>query len=187
MNNTSVNEQPIIQNWFYVMGDSIIIYVNINGYDKCMLISSYFETGVKLDCDPINAQLNKHAIITSIRRFDVIITCLLRFVFAGNDLQQALLDWRYRTWNLVYIVHQIFQPLYVCDINMFRWYAANFIGQFTVRKYDDDIKWKYFCAFLALCAGNSPVIGEFLTQRPVMRSFDVTFDLRMNKRLSKQS
>ena len=37
-----------------------------------------------------------------------------------------------------------------------------------------------------LC-GNSPVPGEFLTQRPVTRSFDVFFDLRLNKRLSKQS
>ena len=29
--------------------------------------------------------------------------------------------------------------------------------------------------------------GEFLTQRPVTRSFDVYFDLRLNKRLCKQS
>ena len=29
--------------------------------------------------------------------------------------------------------------------------------------------------------------GEFPTQRPVPRSFDVFFDLRLNKRLSKQS
>ena len=29
--------------------------------------------------------------------------------------------------------------------------------------------------------------GEFPTQRPVTRSFDVCFDLRLNKRLSKQS
>ena len=35
-------------------------------------------------------------------------------------------------------------------------------------------------------AGNSPVPGEFPAQRPVMRSFDVFFDLRPNKRLSKQ-
>ena len=42
-------------------------------------------------------------------------------------------------------------------------------------------------ALLALCAGNSPVTGEFPTQRPVTRSFDVFFDQRMNKLLSKQS
>ena len=42
-----------------------------------------------------------------------------------------------------------------------------------------------FSVLLALCAGNSPVTGEFPTQRPVTRSFDVSFDLRLNKRLSK--
>ena len=42
-----------------------------------------------------------------------------------------------------------------------------------------------FSALLALCAGNSPVTGEFLTQRPVTRGFDVSFDLRMNQQLSK--
>ena len=44
-----------------------------------------------------------------------------------------------------------------------------------------------FFALLALCAGNSLVTTEFPSQRPVMRSFDVFFDLRLNKRLSKQS
>ena len=43
-----------------------------------------------------------------------------------------------------------------------------------------------FSALLAICAGNSPVAGEFPTQRPVARSFYVFFDLRLNKRLSKQ-
>ena len=38
----------------------------------------------------------------------------------------------------------------------------------------------------ALCAGNSPVPGEFPAQRPVTRSFAVFFDLYLNKRLSKQ-
>ena len=42
-------------------------------------------------------------------------------------------------------------------------------------------------ALLALCAGNSPVTDEFPAQRPVMRSFDIVFDLFLNKRLSKQT
>ena len=42
-------------------------------------------------------------------------------------------------------------------------------------------------ALLSICAGNSPVTGEFPTQRPVTRSFDVFFDVCLNKRLSKQS
>ena len=44
-----------------------------------------------------------------------------------------------------------------------------------------------FSALLAICAGNSPVPGEFPVQRPVTRSFDVFFDLHSNKRVSKQS
>ena len=44
-----------------------------------------------------------------------------------------------------------------------------------------------FSTWLALCAGNSPVTGEFPSQRPVTWSFDVFFDLRLHKRMSKQS
>ena len=51
--------------------------------------------------------------------------------------------------------------------------------------HDDVIKWKYFprnCPFVRGIHRS----GEFPTQRPVTRSFDVFFDLRLNKRLSKQ-
>ena len=51
--------------------------------------------------------------------------------------------------------------------------------------------WRYqietFATLLAICAGNSPGTGEFHTQRQVTRSFDVFFDLHLNKRLSKPS
>ena len=55
-----------------------------------------------------------------------------------------------------------------------------------------DISWwrhqmQTFSALLAFCAGNSPVTDEFPSQRPMTRSFDVFFDLRMNKSLGKQS
>ena len=43
-----------------------------------------------------------------------------------------------------------------------------------------------FSALLAVGAENSPVSGEFPAQRPVTRSFDVFFDLRLYKWLSKQ-
>ena len=43
-----------------------------------------------------------------------------------------------------------------------------------------------FSALLIICARNSPVTGEFPAQRPVTRSLDVFFDLRLNKRLSTQ-
>ena len=52
-------------------------------------------------------------------------------------------------------------------------------------------RWRHqmetFSALLAICAGNSPVPGEFPAQRPVTRSFDVFFELRLNKQLNKQS
>ena len=52
-------------------------------------------------------------------------------------------------------------------------------------------RWRHemetFSALLVICAGNSSVPGEFPTQRPETRSFDVFFGLCRNKRLSKQS
>ena len=44
-----------------------------------------------------------------------------------------------------------------------------------------------FSALLNLYVGNSPVTGEFPWQRPVTWSFDVFFDLCLNKQLSKPS
>ena len=43
-----------------------------------------------------------------------------------------------------------------------------------------------FSALLALFERNPQVTGGFYSQRSVTRSFDVFFELRMNKRLSKQ-
>ena len=40
-------------------------------------------------------------------------------------------------------------------------------------------------ALLAICVGNSSVTGGFPSQRPITRSFDIFFDLRVNKPLSK--
>ena len=59
-----------------------------------------------------------------------------------------------------------------------KWHAA---------LYDDVIKWKHFPRYWPFWAGNSPITGEFPSQRPVTRRFDVFLDLRLNKRLSKQS
>ena len=44
-----------------------------------------------------------------------------------------------------------------------------------------------FSALLVVCAGNSPVPSEIPAQRLVTRSFDVFFDPRLNKWVSKQS
>ena len=62
---------------------------------------------------------------------------------------------------------------------------------FTLVAYCFQPWWRHqmeiFSALLALCVWTSPVTGEFPAQRPVTRSFDVFLDLRLSKRLSKQS
>ena len=54
-----------------------------------------------------------------------------------------------------------------------------------------NIWWRHqmetFSVLLDLCAGNSLVTGEFPSQRPMTRSFDVFFDLCLNNQLSQQS
>ena len=49
---------------------------------------------------------------------------------------------------------------------------------YTWRRHQMEI----FSALLAICAGYSPAAGEFPARRPMTRSFDVLFDLRLNKR-----
>ena len=51
------------------------------------------------------------------------------------------------------------------------------------KRHSRDPRWRHqmetFSALLALCAENSPVTGEFPSQRPVTRSFDAFFDLHL--------
>ena len=56
----------------------------------------------------------------------------------------------------------------------------------SVCVHDDVIRWKHFPRYWPF-VWDPPVTGEFPQQRPVTRSFDAFFDLRLNKRLSKQS
>ena len=78
------------------------------------------------------------------------------------------------------------------------WWHGRFYNKWCVTQHDScDSKvelstwWRHqmetFPGFLVFCAGNSQVTGDFPAQRPVMRSFYVFFDLRLNKQLSKQS
>ena len=54
------------------------------------------------------------------------------------------------------------------------------------RNHDDVIKWNHFQRYWPFVR-EFLVTGEFPSQRPVTRSFDVFFDLCLNKQLSKQS
>ena len=68
--------------------------------------------------------------------------------------------------------------------------SVKFVPMDSVESKQPRVPWwrhpmETFSALLALC--DSPSSGEFPSKRPMTRSFDVFFDLRLNKRLSKQS
>ena len=71
-------------------------------------------------------------------------------------------------------------------MNGFITFSNNIIWTKAISKYMMTSSNGNIFALLALCAGNSPVTGEFPAQRQVTRSFDVFFDLGLNKRLSKR-
>ena len=74
--------------------------------------------------------------------------------------------------SIDYVRHAILQvALAISDCELFSWWRHQM---------------ETFSALLAICAGKSPVTGEFRAQRPVTRIIDVSFHLRLNKRLSKQ-
>ena len=108
------------------------------------------------------------------------------FVNLAQDHQQAQWWLHYETnWNINHLKFML--PFLIS--NMIHW--ADIIQNFWRDLMVFRITWwrhqmETFSALLAICAGNSPVPGEFPAQRPVTRSFDVFFDLRLNKRLSKQ-
>ena len=74
-----------------------------------------------------------------------------------------------------------------CNHVKYAWSTSMWIMKISIIP----IWWRHqmetFSALLVLCAGNSSVTGEFPAQRPVTQSFGVFFDLRLNKRLGKQS
>ena len=67
-------------------------------------------------------------------------------------------------------------PVTVHPLNLFLLFSVECLSLL-----ESDSRWRHqietFSALRALCAGNSPVIGEFNAQRPVTRSFDFFFDL----------
>ena len=78
-------------------------------------------------------------------------------------------------------------PLFYMDviINLFHTFPSSDVSSGNLCSW-----WRHqmetFPALLALCAGNSPVPVNSPHKRPVTWSFDVFFDLCLNKRLSKQ-
>ena len=82
----------------------------------------------------------------------------------------------------------VFCPgLLLVGVCLFCWLLRFVVGLVTRSKTWWRHQMETFPVLLAICVGNSLVNDELASQRPVMRSFDVFFDLRLNKRLSKQS
>ena len=75
---------------------------------------------------------------------------------------------------------RLYSNLIFKKLKMTRWYDRSPVHMMTSSNGN-------ISALLALCEGNPPVNGGFSSQRPVMRGFDVFFDLRLKKRLGKQS
>ena len=100
----------------------------------------------------------------------------------------------------------IYTTVYIVKAEVETWNVQNYLDH-GIRKLNIDTRhhehwciyqtltlnvpwWRHqmetFSALLTLCAGNSPVTGEFPSQRPVTRSLGVFFDLRLSKRLNRR-
>ena len=103
---------------------------------------------------------------------------------------------KFLTWNFwqIYIYFRWISNVKIICLNFTEvWY------KWVYRRLRDDKPWinsnpwwrhqmDIISAILALCEGYPPVTGGFPSQRPVTRSFDVFFELRLKKkRLTKQS
>ena len=77
--------------------------------------------------------------------------------------------------NLAQLIPSLIRKLFTRSIFLreFEWYGQSYSW------------WRHqmesYSALLVLCVGNSPVTGEFPSQRPVTRNFDVFFDLCLRK------
>ena len=121
-----------------------------------------------------------HAMLTPIP-----MACFYNFDVLSSIWQRLLICWEHSRYALGSHMTN-FQKI-VLNVNM----AMLVLSSKSWSKLSTNMWWCHqmetFSALLATGAGNSPGPGEFPTQRPVTRSFDVFFDLRPNKRLGKQS
>ena len=106
-------------------------------------------------------------------------------------------EWRVGRWGLspkffrmrVYLIHL---NTFLRGSTHFTFHGGALISYICISCFHDDvIKWKHVPRHWLLCGefigDYREFTGEFTSHRPVTRSFDVFFDLRLNKRLSKQS
>ena len=96
--------------------------------------------------------------------------------FENKDIRK---NWLSKT-TLQHVLKALVFTVYVHYNNWGIWYQLP--NNYIYTPYGHQME--TFSALLAICAGNSPVLGEFPVQRPVTQNFDVFFDLRLNKRVN---
>ena len=105
--------------------------------------------------------LAENIVVASEMWFRIGIICMEYMVITGASLQMECMWWRH-------IVAGLLKTQIVSSVK-------------AVRSDRMAARWRHrmetYSALLAICAGNSPVTGEFPAQRPVTRSFDFSFDL----------
>ena len=114
------------------------------------------------------------------------IWCLYLCVFKLTNRKHL----RFHNWPFTYRVYVFFDKMYLFHTELICGFHKPLINykrdkllwlwnQLCNVHADDYVPWwrhqmETFSALLVLCAGNSPVTGEFPAQRPVTRSFDVS-------------
>ena len=117
------------------------------------------------------------------------------YLYRYHNLSQRRESWKWDRQVLLYLLRWTFVTLlelmlHKCTaftnvISSYTPFQTLTRFQFSVNKWLAVVSpwWRHqmgtFSALLAICAGNSPVPGEFPAQRPVTRSFEVFFDLRL--------
>ena len=132
----------------------------------------------------------------------------------SSPRKRSILERAYRESYSLFLLEgcsRIHSPVNIVLMLRCHWvvFTSQWLGHLCIRIFnldhtEDDLEVQFACvheylihmmtslngnisALLAHCKGNPPVTGGFHLQRPVTRNFDVFFDVRLNKRLSKRS
>ena len=116
-----------------------------------------------------------------------VVTIALWYVKWHPSISWIIFSSFFASSRFYFIIHKYCVIIYAKNRIILRKFKDKNIPKQYILMYMTRHQMETFSALLAFCAGNSPVTGEFHAQRPVTRSFDVFFDLRLNRRLSKQS
>ena len=74
-----------------------------------------------------------------------------------------------RFWTTFFLIFDAWNTIYDCE-------SSRMLSSWWRHQMET------LSALLVLCVGNSPVTGEFPSQKPLTRSFDIFFDLRLKNR-----